>query len=249
MAIKDLLQKREYVKKYDHLIDDVTREKYEKDFIIKFTHHSTAIEGNSLTLRETKLVLEDKIAPNGKSLREIYEVRNHEKCWDYIMSCIDEGKSLNENIVKDIHQILVENIFQGGIYRNTPVSILGAEHKPPQAQEAYYLVKEFYNNLEDYKGNSLELAAFTHAEFVKIHPFPDGNGRTSRMMMNYQLVKNGFMPIYINNENKNEYFDALDEYAVKSDMEPFIKIIENNEELALNKRIEYIKCFKNDKKA
>ena len=102
-------------------INSVTLSSYEIDFELRFTHNSTAIEGNTLTLMETKVVLEDGVSIGGKELREIYEVVNHKKAYEYVKKCIAENKPLTENIVKDLHAILTENIIVGGIYRNQEV--------------------------------------------------------------------------------------------------------------------------------
>lgn len=158
---------------------------YEKAFEVEYTHNSTAIEGNTLTLLETKVVLEDGIAIGGKSLREIYEVVNHKKAYQYVKDCIGKGLVLGEGIVKDIHALLMENIFTGGIYRREEVVISGASHTPPAGNEMYAQIKNFYAELSQKQDlNGIELAAWTHAEFVRIHPFLDGNGRTSRLLMN-----------------------------------------------------------------
>jgi len=240
MDIYELIKKREYVNANSHLMDEELAEKIETDFLIRFAHNSTAIEGNTLSLIETKLVIEDQLSVTGKPLREIYEVANHVTCWDYVKSKLSEKKALNENIVKDIHEILMEKIFQGGIYRNSNVIITGAQHTPPPPNEAYSQIKEFYSKLQTFPGNDIEFAAFTHAEFVKIHPFPDGNGRTSRMIMNYQLMSKSFMPIYISNENKHEYYEVLDEYAVSGNLAPFTDMIYALEEKTLDKQIQFI---------
>lgn len=199
---------------------------YEKSFEIEYTHHSTAIEGNTLSLIETKVVLEDNLSIGGKELREIYEVINHKKAFDYIKEQIAKGEPLSEKITKDIHAILMENIFVGGIYRNVPVRITGATHKPPQPSEMFIEIKGFFETLPDKTDyNPIELAAYTHAEFVKIHPFEDGNGRTSRLIMNYQLMQSGFLPVSISKENRLNYFDSLEEYAVRGNLKPFADMI------------------------
>lgn len=209
---------------------------FEKSFDIEYTHNSTAIEGNTLTLIETKAVLEDSLSVGGKSLREIYEVVNHSKAFAYIKKCIAEGRPLTENIAKDIHAILMENILTGGIYRNVAVRITGAAHKPPAPSEMYVQVKDFFATLPTKTAelDAIRLAAYTHAEFVKIHPFEDGNGRTSRLIMNYQLMANGFLPISIAKEKRLEYFNALEEYAVNGKLEPFADMIAVLESEKLN---------------
>lgn len=120
------------------------------------------------------MVLEDGIAIGGKSLREIYEVVNHKKAYQYVKDCIKEGLALDEKIVKDIHALLMENILIGGIYRREEVVISGASHTPPAGNEMYAQIKNFYMELAKKSSlNGIELAAWTHAEVVRIHPFLD----------------------------------------------------------------------------
>lgn len=214
---------------------------FDKAFEVDYAHNSTAIEGNTLSLIETKVLLEDEISVGNKSLREIYEVVNHNKAFSYVKKCISDNKSLDENIVKDIHSILMENILIGGVYRNIEVRITGAKHKPPAPSEMYYQIKEFFSNMNSKSDlNPIELAAWTHAEFVKIHPFVDGNGRTSRLIMNYQLMRNGFLPVSVNKEDRLEYFNYLEEYAVNGSLSPFIDFVAELEEQQLD---EYLSIF------
>lgn len=235
MDYKLLCGKKEQLKQlYEQLPKEVLQS-FDKSFEIEYTHNSTAIEGNTLSLIQTKAVLEDGISVGGKTLREIYEVVNHDKAFGFIKTCIAEGKALDEKIIKDIHALLMDNIITGGIYRNVEVRITGAKHKPPMPYEMYQQIKNFYADMS-YKanGNDIELAAWTHAEFVKIHPFVDGNGRTSRMIMNYQLMVSGFLPVSIAKENRLEYFEALEAYAVDGNLNPFAEMIAVLEEERLD---------------
>lgn len=235
-----LIEKRNFVKDNLHKLDKNVLEKYQETFDIDFTHNSTAIEGNTLTLLETKLVIEDKLSVGAKELREIYEIVNHNKAWNYVKKLVKEDKSLNDEIVKELHSLLMENIMVGGIYRTVEVMITGAKHLPPKPENAYYDLKNFYVSLNDSIYNELDTAAYTHAEFVKIHPFIDGNGRTSRIIMNYQLLKNGFLPISIKKEDRLKYYEVLDEYAVNGNLEPFKNMIYELEEKELNFYIDAI---------
>lgn len=231
MDYNSLQLKKEFYQRYKNTLSDFAVQNYEQAFEIEYTHNSTAIEGNTLSLIETKVLLEDKISIGGKQLREIYEIINHNKAYQYIKGCIKDGQPLEENRVKDIHAILMENIMIGGIYRNIDGYISGARHTPPSPTEAYRQVKNFYLDLAcKTEMNAIELAAWTHAEFVKIHPYVDGNGRTSRLIMNYQLMVNGFLPISIVKESRFEYFDALESYAVDGDLKPFTYLIAALEE-------------------
>ena len=232
----DTLQgKRDYLQQYKGSLPEPILKNYEDTFAVEYTHNSTAIEGNTLSLMETKLVLEDKLSIGGKELREIYEVVNHDKAFAYVQKCVAEKKPLDEGIIKDIHELLMENIYQGGIYRNVDVRITGAAHRPPSPNQMYNEIKTLYADLP-YKSelNPIELAAWTHAEFVKVHPFADGNGRTSRLIMNYQLMVHGFLPVSIPKYSRLEYYEALESYAENGDLKPFIKMIADIEEARLD---------------
>lgn len=237
MDLDRLLQKRECYRQALPSIPALTLQSYELAFEVEYTHNSNAIEGNTLTLMETKLVLEDAISPGGKSLREIYEAVNHQRAYRYVKACIARNEPLSEKIVKDIHAILMENILVGGVYRNVDVYISGAQHTPPSPNEMYRQVKDFYADL-GWKAQALDpiaLAAWTHAEFVRIHPFPDGNGRTSRLLMNYQLLAQGFAPVSIAKENRLDYYNALEAYAVDGDLAPFTEMVAALEEKQLDR--------------
>ena len=241
MDFERILLKKERYEQSKPKIDSITLSTYEKDFELRFTHNSTAIEGNTLTLVETKVLLEDGVSVGGKELREIYEVVNHKKAYDYVKKCIAQNKSLTEDIVKDLHMILTENIIAGGIYRNQEVRISGAGFTPPAGNEMYIQIKAFYEEVDNKAGlNPIELAAWTHAEFVRIHPFIDGNGRTSRLLMNYQLMLHDFLPVSVDKENRLDYYNALECYAVHKDLNPFADFIAELEEKQLD---EYLKLI------
>lgn len=235
MNYERILEKKIKYEQNKSKIDAITLSSYEKDFELRFTHHSTAMEGNTLTLMETKVVLEDGVSVGGKELHEIYEVINHKKAYDYVKRCIAANKPLTESVVKDLHAILTENIIVGGIYRNQEVRISGAGFIPPAGNEMYLQVKNFYEDLNRKKDlNPIELAAWTHAEFVRIHPFIDGNGRTSRLLMNYQLMSQGFLPVSVDKETRLDYYNALEQYAVNNDLNPFADFVADLEEERLD---------------
>lgn len=222
-----ILQKLNTYKEHSHACSPFALSSYEQAFEIQYTHDTTSIEGNTLTLLETKVVLEDGVSVGGKKLREIYEVVNHKAAFEYVKEQIAQNKPLDESIVKDIHEILMRNIFLGGIYRDFNVYISGAQHTPPAPYEMYQQIKNFYADLpwKQTTLNPIEYAAWTHAEFVKIHPFPDGNGRTSRLIMNYQLMLAGFPPITISKEQRLSYFSFLEKYALENNLAPFADFV------------------------
>jgi len=227
-------------KKYQQIYSALptpTKDSYQQSFDITFAHESTAMEGNTLTLLEVKLLIEDNISVGGKKLREIYEPINHNNAYQYVKRCIIEKLPLDEKLLKDIHEILMANIMSGGIYRSVDVYISGAKHTPPTPNQMYQQIKNFYADLGWKKEqlNPIELAAWTHAEFVKIHPFTDGNGRTSRLIMNYQLMASGYLPISIPLEKRLEYYEALDFYAIAGDLSKFTDLIARLEEQELDR--------------
>ena len=229
MNFESILEKKIKYEQNKHKIDTVTLTSYEKDFELRFTHNSTAIEGNTLTLMETKVVLEDGVSIGGKELREIYEVINHKKAYGYVKKCIAENRPLTENIIV------------GGIYRNQEVRISGAGFTPPAGNEMYIQIKGFYEDMKNKSDlNPIELAAWTHAEFVRIHPFIDGNGRTSRLLMNYQLMLQGFLPVSVDKEKRLDYYNALEQYAVNGDLKPFSDLIYELEDAQLDEHLKLL---------
>ena len=235
MTRERLLQKKEQFQQIRGHIPKEALESFDRSFDIEYAHNSTAIEGNTLTFIRTKAILEDGLSVGGKTLREIYEVANHAKAFSYVKKRVAEGLPLDEAATKDIHALLMENILIGGIYRSVEVRISGAGFKPPAPTEMYRQIKNFFVNLPHRTDvNTIELAAWTHAEFVKIHPFVDGNGRTSRMLMNYQLMAGGFLPVSVAKEDRLEYFEALEAYAVGGDLIPFAEMVAALEETRLD---------------
>ena len=171
----------------------------------------------------------------GKTLRELYEVINHDKAFTYVKEHVAQDDALTGGIAKDIHMLLMENILPGGIYRNVEVRIAGAGFLPPVGEDMLAQAKTFFAQLEHPQTeNAIELAAWTHAEFVRIHPFVDGNGRTARMLMNYQLMLAGFLPVSIAKEDRLAYYDALEAFATSGDLSAFADMIAQLEETRLD---------------
>lgn len=228
-------RKRDRLRSIWHELPATALARFDRSFDIEYAHNSTAIEGNTLTLVQTKAILEDGLSVGGKTLREIYEVANHDRAFSAVKRHVANGDALTEDIAKDIHMLLMENILPGGIYRNVEVRIAGAGFLPPVGEDMLAQVKEFFRHLaEPTERNPLELAAWTHAEFVRIHPFVDGNGRTSRMLMNYQLMLAGFLPVSIAKEQRLDYYEALEQYATAGDLTAFVDMVACLEEARLD---------------
>jgi len=220
-----------------------TLESLREKLLVEWTYHSNAIEGNTLTLSETKVVLEG-ITIGGKTLREHLEVINHREAIGYIEEVIQKQEFLSEWQIKNIHSIVLKGILpeSAGVYRRENVFISGAEHIPPdfvQVPAQMVELLEWYMR-EAQALHAVERAAILHSWFVKIHPFVDGNGRTARLLLNFELMKNGYVPIVIKKEQRVEYYDSLDFSHVKGNYSAFIQLVACVLEDTLNFYIRYV---------
>lgn len=197
------------------------KEKTNEDFMIRFTYNSNAIEGNRLTLRQTALILKDKVIPSGVQAYDYNEAINGKECLEYITSYNGE---LNLNFLESINGILIKNTeaVNAGKIRYSDVQISGSNHVPPHHAE---LKKHLLNLFKWYSANKnklhpFELAVLLHAKIAWIHPFEDGNGRTARAIMNFVLMKKGFPMFFIPFEKREDYYNAL-EIADKGDYKEY----------------------------
>lgn len=196
--------------------------------IIEWTYNSNAIEGNTLTLSETKVVLEG-ITIGGKSVIEHLEAINHKEAIVFLESLITERNLLSEWDIRNIHQIILKDIdtFNAGKYRNENVLISGAKHIPPKHFSVPLLMQKlvYEINNEWSKYHPIIRATLLHGEFVKIHPFIDGNGRTARLLLNFELMTNGYPPIIIQKEDRLKYYEALDVAHTTLDYTKFVELV------------------------
>ncbi len=198
---------------------------------IEYTYESNRIEGNTLTLQETHMVVNDGLTINGKSMREHLEAINHYEAIEFIKDLVKKNASITESVLLQIHNLVLRGIEpqHAGKYRNIQVMIGGSSHIPP----APYLVKK---EMEDYfiwyneNKNRLHpviLAAEMHEKLVSIHPFIDGNGRTSRLLMNLILLQNGYVIANIKGDKTNRmaYYEALENVRKNNSKEEFILLV------------------------
>lgn len=185
---------------------------------LDWTYHSNAIEGNTLTLRETKVVLEG-ITVGGKTLREHCEAINHRDAILYVEAIVANQEPLTERTIKDIHALVLKGIApdEAGRYRRENVVISGASSTPPDFLHVHEAMKVFHTWCETSNQigiNPIARAAELHTRFVEIHPFVDGNGRTGRLLLNLSLMQAGYPPAIIQKEERNRYYDVLDEACI-----------------------------------
>ena len=193
-------------------------ERLNEEFIIEYTYNSNAIEGNTLTLRETDLVLRG-LTIDRKPLKDHMEAVGHKEAFDYVRELVAKNIPLSERVIKDIHYlVLADKKDDRGVYRRVPVRIMGAQHEPV---EPYLIQEKMEQLLQDFANSTEHIAtklARFHIEFEGIHPFIDGNGRTGRLLVNLELMKAGFPPIDIKFTDRMAYYDAFDAYHVKHDL-------------------------------
>ncbi|MFH1127618.1 MAG: Fic family protein [archaeon] len=195
-------------------------------FVVEWTFNSNAIEGNTLTLNETKLVLERGITVKGKSLREHFEAVNHKDAISYIENMVKSKEPVTEEIIKKMHEIILKGINddEAGSYRHVRVRIVGAVFTPPDPVKIERLMGELVEWMNNENINAIELAALAHYKLVRVHPFGDGNGRTARLLMNLILMRNGFPPAVVLNTERKKYYDRLKK-ADLGDEGPFLNLI------------------------
>lgn len=199
-----------------------------ESLVLQWTYHSNAIEGNTLTLKETKVALEG-ITIGGKTLREHVEAINHRDAILFVEDLVTKQQPLDEYSIKSLHQLVLKNIDadNAGRYRQVNVLISGANHKPPQAVQVPEQMEAFieWYTTDAQTLHPVERAARVHGEFVKIHPFTDGNGRTSRLLMNLVLMQSGFPATVIEVEQRLAYYEALDTAHCTGDYSSFIALV------------------------
>jgi len=205
---------------------------------VEWTYHSNAIEGNTLTLRETQLVLQHGLTVSGKSLREHLEAINHQHAIRFVEGLVDEDKPITEYTVRSIHALVLRTIDdeEAGRYRRVPVYITGSEYAPPEPVAVPGLMSDLSDWLNSAETAALYLvkrAALTHFRLVHIHPFTDGNGRTARLLMNLLLMREGYPPTIIRVEDRPVYYDALDA-AHEDNTDPFILLVAEAVERSLD---------------
>lgn len=196
--------------------------------IVEWTYNSNAIEGNTLTLSETKVVLEG-ITIGGKSMVEHLETINHREAILFVEDLVSNKEPLSEWNIKNIHALILKEIDNqnAGKYRMENVVISGAKHIPPKHYEINTLMQRLIAEHQNYwQGyHPIIRATLLHGEFVKIHPFIDGNGRTSRLLLNFELMKSGYTPIIIKNKNRAKYYDVIDLAHTTMNYEPFVGLV------------------------
>ncbi|MGL4630674.1 MAG: Fic family protein [Leadbetterella sp.] len=234
--IKQLLERKATLDSY-RPIPTVALERIREELNLEWTYNSNAIEGNTLSLNETRLVLEEGLTVGGKSMREHFEVLNHKRALDILMDLVNSDKPIRSIDVLKLHEIVMKNIDEefGGRIRNGMVRIGGANFTPPAPPKLSDLLDELvdYVNTNPENYDSITLSTIFHHRLVWIHPFFDGNGRTTRLAMNLILMRAGFPPAIILKNDRKKYYSALNA-ANKGDYSKLVLIMAQAIERSLN---------------
>ena len=209
---------------------------YSRDFITRSTYNSNAIEGSTLTYAETYAILynDNSFKINEKEPREIYEAINHRDALENIFEYLAEKNEFDERFIKKINKTINKNILEVEGYRTVQVFIRGSEHIPPAPEKIPNLMNYYiYNYNNDTEETFLKIARY-HIEFEKIHPFEDGNGRTGRLLLNYELLNNDIFPIVIAKEDRIKYFEFLRNNDVLG-LAKWFEELSNSEKLRMEK--------------
>ena len=219
-------------------IDEISLKKIEENLKAKYIYNSNGIEGNTLSLLETNLIIEHGVTIKGKSLKEHLEVKGQEYALNFLTEVMNQKEEISLRMIREFNSLVMIN--GGGTFKTLPNEIIGANFKtsPPHLVEEHLskLIENFYSSNEDI----IKKVAIFHADFEKIHPFPDGNGRTGRLLMNLELMKEGFPITIIKKEDREDYYNALEKAHSNYDYEDIISFIENNVEKSFEFYFEHI---------
>ncbi len=214
-----------------------------EEFLINFTYNSNAIEGNTLTLQETALIINEGITIGEKSLREHFEVIGHREACLYLEELVKEQAELSDKVIKDIHSlVLMDQRDSKGVYRRVPVVIMGAAHTPPQPYLVPIRMEQLIQNYDQNNSNHIiERVARFHLDFEVVHPFIDGNGRTGRLLLNFELMKHGYPPINIKYSDRKKYYSCFTSYHTQKDPTEMVLLVAESVEAEIQRYIQIVK--------
>lgn len=212
--------------------------KLREAYVVEWTHHSTALEGNTLSLVETRVVLEG-LTVGGKTLREHLEVVDHAEAIRYVEDYVRGGQPLTEVFVRDVHRLVLRRSWpeEAGRYRRGDVLIAGSRHRPPPAVDIPARVADVvgWYRTEAPGLHPVERAALLHWKIAHVHPFADGNGRTARLLLNFSLMRDGFPPAILRFEDRARYLECLETASLTGDVGPFIQLVGEAVEASLER--------------
>jgi len=236
-----LLEKKRELDQYRPLPPGIVRKLHE-DLRVTITYNSNAIEGNSLSLNETKLVIENGLTVGSHPLKDYLEATNHARAFDLMTRLAQNKEPFSLEIIKELHKLVMQGIDESaGQFRTGQVYITGAAHTPPPGREVLEYIQGWVSSIErgDYQGlDPVSRAAIAHHDFEYIHPFFDGNGRTGRLILNLLLLRAGYTPALIQTDWRIRYITALQAASSRRNYRPIINLVGRAVELSLDLYLE-----------
>ena len=195
---------------------------YLNDILIRMAYHSSAIEGNTITLSEVSNMFLERSLPKYKTIREFYEIENHKQAFEFLFDNINNNAELNIDLLLNMHKYLVDRLqHNAGNFKSSQNAIVGTEFQTTSPTETPYLIRQWIDNTNyrlnntDKDNEILSVLADTHIQFERIHPFSDGNGRCGRLLLLYLGIKYLNSPLIISKENRAEYMEYLGEQNIE----------------------------------
>lgn len=206
-------------------LSDAEKRRLRDEFAVEYTHDSNAIEGNTLTLSETALVLQG-VTIDQKPLKDHLEAIGHRDAFRYLCDRVSEGADLDEWFIREIHSlVLADRPLESGAYRKISVRIPGAVHTPPDPIAVPGEMRALLSRLRASRRHPVERAALFHILFEAVHPFVDGNGRTGRLLQTFLLMKHGYPPVNVKFADRRRYYDAFTAYHRDGDDGPMVRLV------------------------
>jgi len=204
-----------------------------------YIYESTSFDNGDFSFEDVCFLLEDhsRLFPD-KSEHMRKAIINNYHAIQMVHRLVREHHDLDETTVKDLHQVLVEGMLPGGVYRTRDLFILGAKHVPPTYLKIFQKMSQYFADLCDPDLKGLKKAAFAHLQILKIYPFMDANGRLARLLLNYQLELEGYLPVSITKGLRDEYFQTIDEYKINKDIGPFTEFLARLEQKRIKEFLE-----------
>ena len=221
---------KEFLNKERPLNDGILR-KLQNNLRTEFIYNSNAIEGNTLTLRETDIILQFGITVKGKSLKEHNEVKGQEYALDFLNEVLKKEESLSIRLIREFHALILNDDKDNrGRFKQENNTILGAKFQTTPFYQVEEKLQELIDNFNESDKNLIEKVAKFHNDFEMVHPFNDGNGRTGRLLMNLELMKNGYPITIIKNEDRDDYYQALEIASIDKNYIPLTEFIKRSVE-------------------
>lgn len=219
---------KEFLNK-EHPLNDGILRKLQNNLRTEFIYNSNAIEGNTLTLRETDIILQFGITVKGKSLKEHNEVKGQEYALDFLNEVLKKEEPLSIRLIREFHALILNDDKDNrGKFKQENNTILGAKFQTTPFYQVEEKLQELIDNFNESDKNLIEKVAKFHNDFEMVHPFNDGNGRTGRLLMNLELMKNGYPITIIKNEDRDDYYQALEIASIDKNYIPLTEFIKRS---------------------